>query len=233
MAVSGNIRQSLDGSAIPATDANQGTLQFSSTGSLTSVNGNAVTTDTNGNITAAPASPSLSFSGLSDGANDLKMDFPLFTATTGGGSTIYTPNLTQYAQSSGAFSNSQNGNAAVELSQVAIANGGAVVATYSDGEQVQVSQLAMANFINPGSLVAVGKQQLSNQRLYLERDCRHTQFRGQRADSREFARGIYRGYRYGIYAPDDLPKQLRSCVADHHHREYDVATNNQFNSRLI
>ena len=42
---------------------------------------------------------------------------------------------------------------------MAIANGGSVVATYSDGTQVTVGQLALATFQNPDSLLAVGNNE--------------------------------------------------------------------------
>lgn len=70
------------------------------------------------------------------------------------------PTITQYAQTSGVSADSSDGNAAVNLTTVAIATGGSVVATYSDGTQVSVGQLAMATFQNPDSLLAVGNNQL-------------------------------------------------------------------------
>lgn len=66
------------------------------------------------------------------------------------------PTITQYAETSAKSANSADGNAATNLNSVAIASGGAVVATYSDGTQVTVGQLAMATFQNPSSLIAVG-----------------------------------------------------------------------------
>ncbi len=66
------------------------------------------------------------------------------------------PTITQYAQTSAVSANSTDGNAATNLNSVSVANGGNVVATYSDGTQVTVGQLAMATFQNPGSLIAVG-----------------------------------------------------------------------------
>jgi flagellar hook protein FlgE len=146
----------LDGGKIPTPDPNKGTLQFSSSGALTTVNGTAVTTDPAGDITGGATNPTLSFKGLPDGASDMSITYSLFTSATSAGTTTYTPTVTQFAQTSAVSSNSQDGNGAVQLSSVAIGNGGSVLATYSDGEQIQVGQLAMANFVNPGSLLAVG-----------------------------------------------------------------------------
>jgi flagellar hook protein FlgE len=69
------------------------------------------------------------------------------------------PTVTQYAQTSGTSAQSSDGNAAVNLTSVAIGTGGGVVATYSDGTQVTVGQLAMANFQNPDSLLNVGNNE--------------------------------------------------------------------------
>jgi flagellar hook protein FlgE len=66
------------------------------------------------------------------------------------------PTITQYAETSAKSANSADGNAATNLSSVAIADGGKVVATYSDGTKVTVGQLAMATFQNPSSLIAIG-----------------------------------------------------------------------------
>ena len=68
------------------------------------------------------------------------------------------PTITQYAQTSGVSADSSDGNPAVNLTSVAIGTGG-VVATYSDGTQLTVGQLAMANFQNPDSLLNVGNNE--------------------------------------------------------------------------
>jgi flagellar hook protein FlgE len=43
------------------------------------------------------------------------------------------------------------------VTQVSIANGGAITAQFSDGNQVVVGQLALAGISNPDSLIAVGQ----------------------------------------------------------------------------
>jgi flagellar hook protein FlgE len=137
-------------------DANQGTLTFDTSGALTDATYGStdLVTTSSGQITAVAPAP-LTFSPT--GAATMNVNFNLFnTSTSNSGSTVFTPTITQYAQTSGVSSDSQDGSAAVNLSQVSIANGGAVMATYSDGEQLQVGQLAMANFVNPQSLLAVG-----------------------------------------------------------------------------
>jgi flagellar hook protein FlgE len=64
--------------------------------------------------------------------------------------------LTQYSQLSAVAANSQNGIAAAQLVRVGIADGGKVLAQYSNGEQKVVGQLALAAVRNPDSLMAVG-----------------------------------------------------------------------------
>lgn len=112
-----------------------GTLTFDATGQLT-------------NPAAGAASPQIAIAGLADGANDMNVNFNLYNGSN--------PLITQYAQASSSSSNHADGSAAAQLSSVGIGTGGTVVATYSDGQQVTVGQLAMANFTNPDSLLAVG-----------------------------------------------------------------------------
>jgi flagellar hook protein FlgE len=64
--------------------------------------------------------------------------------------------ITQFAQPSETSALAQDGAAAAQLTHVGIANGGFIVATYSDGEQQEVGQLALATVRNPDSLIAVG-----------------------------------------------------------------------------
>jgi flagellar hook protein FlgE len=137
-------------------DPNQGTLTFDTSGALTDATYGStdLVTTSSGQITAVAPAP-LTFSPT--GAAAMTVNFNLFnTSSSSSGSAVFTPTITQYAQTSGVSSESQDGSAAVNLSKVGIANGGAVMATYSDGEQLQVGTLAMANFINPQSLLAVG-----------------------------------------------------------------------------
>jgi len=64
--------------------------------------------------------------------------------------------ITQYDQPSASSSASQDGQAASQLVNVGLGNGGAILAQYSDGQQVTVGQVALASIRNPVSLVAVG-----------------------------------------------------------------------------
>jgi flagellar hook protein FlgE len=108
--------------------------------------------DSSGNLTtpAPPGQVAVKVTGLADGAADLNMNWNLYNSS--GGST-----LTQFAQASAISGTTQDGVAAAEITQVSLANGGAIVANYSDGSQQVVAQLALAGISNPDSLISVGQ----------------------------------------------------------------------------
>jgi len=110
-----------------------GSLTFNPDGSLSS--------------TTTPPAP-LVISGLADNASDMSINWNLYNGTT--------PDISQYAQPSSVSAVTQDGSPASELSSVAIANGGQILAEFSNGNQTVVGQLAMATVRNPQSLVAVG-----------------------------------------------------------------------------
>jgi flagellar hook protein FlgE len=116
-----------------------GTLTFNSSGQLTSP-------------AATAAATQISITGFADGAADMTgataLNWNLFNGSTG--------DITQFASPSEVSALSQDGSAAAQLDSVGIANGGGIVATYSDGTQQTVGQLALATIRNPDSLVAVG-----------------------------------------------------------------------------
>jgi flagellar hook protein FlgE len=124
--------------SVPAADGtttSTGTLQFDQNGNLVSPSSTA-------------AAPAITITGLTDGAADMNVNWNLYQ---GGNGTI-----TQYAQASSMSTNTQDGSAAAQMTQISIGNGGEVLAQLSNGQQMQVGQLAMANFVNPDSLLDVG-----------------------------------------------------------------------------
>jgi len=127
------------GTPFPITGAT-GSLEFSSSGILT---------------TPAPPPPAangvvaLNIAGLKDGAADLKIDWSLYTPEL-------TSRVTQFAQATALSSSAQDGLAAAQLTHVALADGGQIVAQFSNGQQVTIAQLALASIRNPESLEAVG-----------------------------------------------------------------------------
>ncbi len=117
-----------------------------------------VTFDSNGKLTAPLAPnpgpppvtpPTLAITGLANGATDLSIAWNLYDPAG-------QPRLTMYSQSSAVSANSQDGSAAAQLTHIGIADGGQIVAKYSNGQQIAVGQLAMASIVNPESLIAAG-----------------------------------------------------------------------------
>ena len=110
-----------------------------------------LTFDSNGNLLTPAATdpqPIISAPGLADGANDLNITWNMWDGIS--------PRITQFAQTSSTSAQAQDGTAAASLVSVGLANGGIVLAQYSDGTQIAVGQMAMADIRNPESLVAVG-----------------------------------------------------------------------------
>lgn len=119
------------GSFTPVT----GSLQFDSSGKLTSPSN----TD---------PQPQIQLASLVDGAADQTLTWNLYNDTTA--------RITQYAQPSAVAAIAQDGTPAAQLVKVGLANGGQILAQYSNGQQQVVGQLAMATIRNPESLIAVG-----------------------------------------------------------------------------
>jgi len=133
--------------SIPGQDLTSGTA-----GSPTVLTTGTINFDQNGTLITPPASAgpiTVTATGLTDGAADLNLNWNLYDANQ-------QPLLTQFAQNSAVSSVSQNGQAAAQLVNVGIANGGQILANYSNGQQAVVGQLALASIVNPQSLLAVG-----------------------------------------------------------------------------
>jgi len=134
---------------IPGQDLSGGTA-----GTPSAVATGQLTFDQNGNLTSptAPATVAISATGLQDGANDMNINWNLATEDGNG-----SPLVTQYAAASAVSAATQDGIPASQVTQVSIANGGAITAQFSNGNQVVVGQLALASVSNPDSLIAVGQ----------------------------------------------------------------------------
>jgi flagellar hook protein FlgE len=87
--------------------------------------------------------------GLTTGAADLNLEWNPYNSSGVG-------RITQFGQPSAPSASSQNGSAAAQLIRVGLADGGKILAQYSDGQQVVVGQVAMASVRNPESLIAAG-----------------------------------------------------------------------------
>ena len=120
------------------------------TAAITPVTG-TLTFDSQGKLSdpkSTDPQPNMKVTGLLNGATDLDLTWNLFNGTTA--------RLTQYAQPSAISANAQDGSPAAQLVRVGIADGGKVLAQYSNGQQAIVGQLGMAAIRNPESLLSVG-----------------------------------------------------------------------------
>ena len=124
------------GSASATEELVSGNLTFDGMGHLTSPDSSAPSVE-------------ITLSGLANGASDVTLDWDIYSPTL-------TPRLTQFIQPSAVSANTQDGSPSASLTRVALADGGRVVAQYSNGEQKVIGVLAMASIRNPESLIAVG-----------------------------------------------------------------------------
>jgi flagellar hook protein FlgE len=106
--------------------------------------------DTNGNLTSpAAGSPiSIAIPGLNDGASDMNISWDPYNNGA--------PRITQFGQPSASSASGQDGSAAAQLVHVGLADGGQIVAQFSDGVQDVVGQVALASIRNPSTLIAAG-----------------------------------------------------------------------------
>jgi flagellar hook protein FlgE len=111
-----------------------GTLQFNGSGVLTSPTTNV--------------SP-VTFSGLTDGANNLSFNFNLLDANGN-------PTITQTASASGVTATPQDGYASGEYQSFTVDQNGVISATYSNGLTAPLAQLAIASVSNEQGLTPVG-----------------------------------------------------------------------------
>lgn len=112
-----------------------GTLTFDQSGKLTTP-------------AATDPAPVIQIAGFVDGAADMNVTWDLYSKLS--------PRLTQYSEKSAVSAVAQNGSPAANLIRVGLADGGKILAQYSNGQQTIVGQMAMALVRNPESLIAVG-----------------------------------------------------------------------------
>jgi flagellar hook protein FlgE len=126
-----------------------GTLTFNSSGNLISVKQGAGPVQTVGTAAGDVSSIALAFNGLADGAANLNMNWNLLGS---GG----TPTVSQVAAASAVSATTQNGYASGEYQSFNIASDGTVTATYSNGQQQNIGQLALANAPNLQGMELLG-----------------------------------------------------------------------------
>jgi flagellar hook protein FlgE len=142
--------------ALPATDFTSGvstpvtgTMNFDSSGNLVSVKQGAGAVTPVGTGAGQVSSIALGFTGLADGAANLNMSWSLLGS---GG----TPTISQVAAASAVSATTQNGFASGEYQSFTIGSDGTVTATYSNGQQKAIGQLALANMPNLQGLQLLG-----------------------------------------------------------------------------
>ena len=122
-------------SGTPFDTGASGTLTFGVDGLLTDpANGSPIT---------------FSITGLADGASDMNLTWNLYNSSGAG-------RITQFGEPSASSASSQDGSPAAQLDHVGLADGGQILAEYTDGTQVVVGQVAMAQIRNPDTLIAAG-----------------------------------------------------------------------------
>lgn len=136
--------------ALPASDTGgtstpvTGTMTFDTSGNLATVNGTAVGTGT-GQLSTIP----VGFSGLSDGAANLTMNWNLVGASG-------KPTISQVDADSALDSTNQDGYNAGEYKSFTIGSDGTVTVTYSNSQKMNVGQIALGNVNNLQGLRALG-----------------------------------------------------------------------------
>ena len=111
-----------------------------------------ITFDSSGKMVNPPATGGaipVNITGLSDNAADMNITWNLYDPSG-------QPLVTQVSNASAVSANAQDGKTPAQLLRVGMADGGQVMAQYSDGTQQVVAQLALASIRNPASLIAVG-----------------------------------------------------------------------------
>ncbi|HET6207310.1 MAG TPA: flagellar hook-basal body complex protein, partial [Terracidiphilus sp.] len=110
----------------------------------------ALAFDASGNLVSPASNVSgISFGGLSDGAAAMNITWDLYGAN--GKAT-----LSQVDKTSAVDSTTQNGYASGEYSDFSIGSDGTVTASFSNGQKLNVGQLALANVVNLQGLKNLG-----------------------------------------------------------------------------
>ncbi len=122
------------GDATGAPTGNTGTLTFNSSGNLTSPTGNVT---------------GISFPGLTDGAANLNLNFNLYNASG-------TPTITQTSAASQTNASTQDGFSSGTYQSFTVDPSGVITASFSNGQQENVGQVAVATVANNEGLIVTG-----------------------------------------------------------------------------
>ena len=127
---------------------NDNTLPIATFTSSLSFDSNGNLADTTGDGVPDPQTETITLPAWTNGA-------------TGPQSIDLSFDCTQYDSDSIVIGQDQNGYSAGELTNVAINSDGVIVASYSNGKQINISQLVLAKFQNPGGLVLAGSNRFT------------------------------------------------------------------------
>jgi flagellar hook protein FlgE len=126
-----------------------GTLTFNASGNLTTVTPTGGVAGTVGTAPGDVQSIALAFDGLADAANGMNVQWNLLGASG-------TPAISQVDTASAVSATTQNGYASGQYQSFTIGSDGTVTASYSNGQQQNVGQLALANVSNLQGVTLLG-----------------------------------------------------------------------------
>jgi flagellar hook protein FlgE len=126
-----------------------GSMVFNSSGDLTTVTPTGGVAKTVGTVAGDISSIPVAFTGLADGSANLAMKWNLLGS---GG----TPTISQVASASAVSTTTQDGYASGQYQSFAIGSDGTVTATFSNGQQQSVGQVALANVANLQGMTLLG-----------------------------------------------------------------------------
>jgi flagellar hook protein FlgE len=139
-----------DQTAAGAAQTVTGRMNFDQNGNLVSIQPTGAAAPLNvgsgaGDVSSIP----IAFTGLSDGAADLNMNWNLLGAAG-------TPTISQVAGASAVSGTNQNGYSAGQYQSFTIGTDGTVTVTFSNQQKINVGQLALGNVANLQGLESVG-----------------------------------------------------------------------------
>jgi flagellar hook protein FlgE len=127
---------------VPSTDLTSGT------GTNTTVSTGTLNFDTSGALLSTSTIPSISITGLADGAADISL--------TGLFGTAAAPTITQTSSASTTSATATDGLTSGTLSSYAVDSDGTIEGTFSNGKTLALGQVAVASFANNQGLTSVG-----------------------------------------------------------------------------
>jgi flagellar hook protein FlgE len=141
--------------ALPASDtaaapAVTGTMTFDKNGNLATIQPTGAAAPSNvGNAAGDVSSIPVAFNGLTDGANNLNMNWNLLGASG-------TPTISQVAGKSAVNSTGQDGYAPGQYQGFTVGSDGTITVSFSNQQKLSVGQIALGNVANLQGLQAVG-----------------------------------------------------------------------------